>query len=158
MSDSTRRTRASDSRALQERTSEREPIAYYTNSLFTIPPALKDAYPHKVFGWIRFAFQNSGEDRDNYFTAVEQHGWDPVPPTLCPELMNRQALSPFERANRVDELIRRRGHVLMWCDREPYEQRMAAYDSRSQLHGQMSTLCREGNLTPLVDERRVQIE
>jgi len=72
--------------------------------------------------------------------------------------MNRQALSPFERANRVDELIRRRGHVLMWCDREPYEQRMAAYDSRSQLHGQMSTLCREGNLTPLVDERRVQIE
>ena len=150
-----RQPRAAKTRAVAERSFERAPIAYFNNSKFTIPPMLREAYPHKIFGWIRVAFQNSGEDEENFDNKINQ-GWEPVLSSLCPELKNRQTLSPFERKAGADELIRRSGHILMWMDKSLYDQREAYYDEMKYRQGQMSSLCTEGGLHTIVDERSMQ--
>ena len=150
-----RQPRAAGSRVLEGRTSERPPINYFKNSLFTFPPTLVEAYPHKVFGWIRYAYGDSQEDVANYEKCVNDF-WDPVPSSLCPELASRAALSPFERQKPADELIRRKGHVLMWCDRDVYEERESRYDEMNARTSKMASMCLDSNLKSIVDERHIE--
>lgn len=150
-----RPARAEASRTMEARSYERKPVAYLRNGKFSIPLELKEMYPDKVFAWVRFAFKNSGEDRENYLEAVDD-GYQPVPPTACPELARRQSITPFERQSEgSDDLIRRDGLALMWCDKDIYDARQAYYDEALIRYQQMAAICQSASLSEFVDQREV---
>jgi hypothetical protein len=133
---------------------ERPDSTFYENSLFRLPPGLAEAYPDYKFSWVRYAFRDSGEDRENYDMAVNVKGYDPVPESMCPTLAGRKVASPFERdESRGENLIKRGGQVLMMCRKSDFEKRKKSYSEQTARVGAMSTLCAQHNLKTLVDER-----
>lgn len=133
---STRMARTRGTRGQQEKGYTRAPMAHTNLSMLEVPLAVQQKYPHKVFGFIRFSWKTH-EDRQNFEKAVHL-GWDPTPAEVCPEFARRVVASPFERGEYKgsEELIRRSGHVLMWCDREDYERRISELDEETLMREQ----------------------
>ena len=157
MTEETKRAaRSTESRAHEGRISnERPPIVFGSGSRFNIPISVIKDDPDHAYSFVVYSSGNE-EQKENYFDAIDR-GYKPVPASEHPSLARNYELSPFERREDGDQLIRRGGQVLMKRPIELHDAENEHYDSEKQRQEYMADMYKQSDPRhpkPFLDERK----
>lgn len=151
-----RASRSTESRAFESRVAEeRPPIVFGGGTRFNVPPSVMKDDPDHVYGFVVYSSGNT-EQKENYYEAMDR-GWKPVPAAEHPSLSRGYEMTPFERREEGDQLIRRGGQILMKRTTETHTAEQDYFDSEKQRQQYMADMYKQNDPRypkPFMDERK----